>query len=174
MKELVSVVIGLGSNLEPERHLPLVLVELARVLEVTAVSAIYASEPVGAPGSPPFLNAAVKAATDLSPERLKSEVLRPLETALGRRRTGDRNAPRTIDLDLLLYGDLVVEDLGSGMRVPDPALLARAHVAIPAAEVWPEAVHPVTRETLAAIAARLSVEVGLVRVPGIAGWPAGG
>ncbi len=174
MKESVLVVIGLGSNLGPERHLPLALAGLGRDLEVERVSGVYASEPVGAPGTPRFLNAAVLVRTDRSPARLKAEVLRPLEAALGRRRTSDRNAPRTIDLDLLLYDELAIDDPESGLRLPDPELLTRAHLAIPAAEVWPEVTHPGTGEALASIAARLSVGAGLVRVGHLAGWPAGG
>ncbi len=174
MSEPVRVLIGLGSNVEPERHLPRALFELRGSIDVAAVSSVYASDPVGAPGSPRFLNAAVVGTTDRSPEALKAEVLRPIEAALGRRRTADRNAPRTIDLDLLLYGDLVLDDRGRDLRLPEPELLVQAHVAVPAAEVWPEAVHPVTGESLAAIAARLSVGAGLVRVPVIGGWPAGG
>ncbi|MGH9464880.1 MAG: 2-amino-4-hydroxy-6-hydroxymethyldihydropteridine diphosphokinase, partial [Thermoanaerobaculia bacterium] len=172
--DLVPVIIGLGSNVDPERHLAAALARLARALEVTNVSSVYASDPVGAPGSARFLNAAVGAWTDLEPARLKAEVLRPIEAALGRHRTGDRNAPRTIDLDLLLYGEAVIEDRERGLRLPDPELLARAHVAVPAAEVWPEGVHPVTGETLGAIAARLATNSGLVRLSAIPGWAAGG
>lgn len=170
MSDFVEVLIGFGSNVAPERHLPQALARLRRAVEVRAVSGVYASAPVGAPGTPPFLNAAARCRTDLPAVRLKAEVLRGIEAALGRRRSADRNAPRTIDLDLLLYGDAVVEGAASELRLPEPDLLSSPHVAVPAAEAWPEAVHPVTGETLAAIAARLEVGRPVVRLPELPGW----
>ncbi len=169
--EPVTVLIGLGSNVRPEEHLPRALAELAAVLRLEAVSAAYASVAVGAPGSPPFLNAAVKATTTLPPRQLKREVLARIEQELGRQRSADRNAPRTIDLDLLLYGEEIIEDAETGLVVPDPELLERAHTAVPAAEVWPQARHPRTGETLERIAARLAPGAGLRRLEALPGWP---
>ena len=84
----------------------------------------------GAPGMPRFLNAAVRVTTALSPEDLKFEVIRPLERRLGRVRTADPNAPRTIDVDIAAVQGLVVDR--EDLRLPDPEILTRAHLAPPA------------------------------------------
>ena len=148
-----AIVIGLGSNVEPERHLPQAVRLLAERAEVLAVSAAWATAAVGPPGQPPFVNAAVLLRADVPPERVKPALLRPVEAALGRLRTADRFAPRAIDLDFVAWegGEL----RGDGLEVPDPELQRHAHVALPASEVAPEWVHPRSGETFAAIAARL-------------------
>jgi 2-amino-4-hydroxy-6-hydroxymethyldihydropteridine diphosphokinase len=152
-----TVFIVLGSNIEPRANLERARVRLARRLNVRAVSGIWESEPYGAPGTPPFLNAAVRIVTRLPLASLK-RLLRRIEADLGRRRSGDRNAPRPIDLDIALFGDLVIDDPRAGLRVPDPEIDKRAYLALPLAEIGPEVVHPETGESLAAIAARLAGE----------------
>jgi 2-amino-4-hydroxy-6-hydroxymethyldihydropteridine diphosphokinase len=145
--------IALGSNVEAERHLPAAVAALRERAQVERVSSAWATAPVGPAGQPPFLNAAVLLSTELPPERLRSELLHGIERELGRVRTEDRYAPRTIDLDLTAYG---VQRLRLGDReIPDPELLREAFLAVPAAEVAPEWVHPVTGETLEAIASGL-------------------
>jgi 2-amino-4-hydroxy-6-hydroxymethyldihydropteridine diphosphokinase len=151
------IVVGLGSNVEPERHLPEAVRLLAERAEVLGKSSAWATAPVGPPGQPPFVNAAVLVRTALAPERVKPELLRPVEAALGRVRSADRFAPRTIDLDFVASG--AGEIRGDGLAVPDPDLLRHAHVALPAAEVAPEWKHPQTAEAFAAIAARLVAEL---------------
>ena len=146
------LVIALGSNIEPRKNLPRALEKLRRRLTVTAVSHVYETAPVGAAGAATFLNAAVRAVTHRSPENLKWRVLRPIETELGRVRTGDKNAPRTLDLDLVLYGSLVLRDPERGLTLPDPDLPRHAHLALPVADVAGELRHPVTGTTLAEIA----------------------
>lgn len=148
-----AIVVGLGSNVEPERHLPQAVRLLGERAEVVAVSSAWATAPVGPPGQPPFVNAAVLLRTEVPPERVKPELLRPVEAALGRVRTADRFAPRTLDVDFVAWegGEL----RSDGLEVPDPDLPHQAHVALPASEVAPEWVHPLTRETFAAIGARL-------------------
>jgi 2-amino-4-hydroxy-6-hydroxymethyldihydropteridine diphosphokinase len=151
-----SFLLALGSNIDPERNLPLALAELSRVLSVESVSAVYETDPVDAPGTPRFLNAAVGVRAATTPHRLRADVLRPIEARLGRVRTGDPNAPRTIDIDLVFVPGLVLEDPASGLSLPDPELARRPHLALPVADIAGDAVHPVLGETLAAIAARLS------------------
>ena len=102
-----------------------------------------------------FLNAAIEVRCDLTPRELKYEVLRSVERELGRVRTANRNAPRTIDLDISLVGQQVFEDRVAGMEIPDPEILTQAHVAIPLADLAPERLHPITGERLREIAARL-------------------
>lgn len=179
-----SVVIALGSNIEPRENLPRALEKLRRRLTITAVSRVYETAPVGADGVPVFLNAAVRTATHRSPTDLKWQVLRPIETELGRVRTGDKNAPRTVDLDLVLYGSLVLRDPEQGLTLPDPDLVTCAHLALPAADVAGELRHPETGKTLAEIAAgfRDAPGVRILQVrKGSAGdegdeidWPDGG
>lgn len=168
------VVIALGSNIEPRENLPRALERLRRLLTLTAVSPVYETAPVGSGAAPVFLNAAVRSATHRSPGDLKWQLLRPIETELGRVRTGDRNAPRTLDLDLVLYGGLVLRDPEQGLTLPDPDLLLHAHLALPAADVAGELRHPVTGKTLAEIAAAFRSAPG-VRVlgPDEIDWPDG-
>ena len=148
-----AIVVGLGSNVAPERHLPEAVRLLAERAEIVAASSAWATAPVGPPGQPPFVNAAVLLRTELPAERVKPELLRPVEAALGRVRGVDRFAPRPIDLDFVASEGGVIQ--GGGLQVPDPDLLRHAHVALPAAEVAPEWRHPQSGETFSAIAARL-------------------
>lgn len=157
-------VIALGSNIEPAVNLPQALDKLRQRLEVTAVSHVYETAPVGAEGVPTFLNAAIRAQTGLSPGELKWRVLRPIEAEMGRARGEDRNAPRTVDLDLVLLGAEVVSDPGRGIELPDPELLTRAHLALPVADVAGELPHPRTGEPLMEIARRFRGEPGVRRL----------
>jgi 7,8-dihydro-6-hydroxymethylpterin-pyrophosphokinase len=102
--------------------------------------------------------------TEIVPEDLRSR-LRRIESDLGRVRTEQRYAPRSIDLDLVLYDDLVAE--GSGPRLPDPDLLTRGYLAVTAAEVDPGRRHPVTGESLATIAGRLVSAAQLTARPDV-------
>ena len=150
-------IVALGSNIEPERHLPEAVAAL-RGLGAKAVSSVYQNPARGGRPQPDFLNAAVLLETQLDAAALTA-ALRVLEADLGRVRSEDKYAPRTIDLDLLLLGDrsLVLDDL----VIPDPELITAPHIAIPAAEVAPTAVHPRSGETLQAIAERLRPDADL-------------
>lgn len=156
-----QVLIALGSNIDPAANLPRAARRLAGRFRGLAASRLYVTEPVGAPGAPSFLNAAVSVVTALPPVELRDGVLRPLEAELGRVRGLDRNAPRPIDLDIAFAGDLVVRDPALGLEIPDPEIIARAHLALPLADLAPEAVHPLDGRTLGAIAA------GFADAPGV-------
>ncbi len=149
-----SVFITLGSNIDPLPNLERAVARLRQELEVRAVSGVWESEAYGAPGAPCFLNAAARISTELGPAALK-RLLRRLELELGRRRGRDRNAPRTIDLDIALFGGQVIDEPEAGLRIPDPEIRLCAYLALPLAEVGPEIVHPETGERLADVAARL-------------------
>ncbi len=149
-----KAVVAFGSNIEPERFLPAAVRELARRVRLLAVSPVYQTPPVGAPGTPPFLNGALLVETSLSPHELRWQVLRPIEATLGRVRGEDPNAPRTVDLDLVLYEDRVCAE--PDLELPAPDLLRYAHVALPLADLVPHWVHPVTGETMAQIGARFA------------------
>ena len=145
--EFVETIISLGSNIERERHLPeaIRLLRRHRRIDVRKVSRFFESEPVGGPADAPlFFNAAVLACTDLGPKELRDE-LRHIENVLGRVRTDDRNAPRTIDLDIAYYGDTVGEF--DELELPDAEAATAAHVAIPIADVAPTFVDPVSGNT---------------------------
>lgn len=153
--------LSLGSSLDKERNLPAGVRLLAQHGQVMAVSAAYETDPVGNPDDPTFLNAALILETPLDPLALKATVLRRVEDQLGRQRTDDPNAPRTFDADISLFNDEVL-DIGQ-RRIPDPEILRYAHIAVPLAEVAPGYRHPETGETLAEIAARLSIDTRLIR-----------
>ena len=142
--------IGLGSNIEPERHLRAAVLELAKLGDIAKVSRVYESKAVGDHDQLDFLNAAVLLRTDQTVEEL-CESLRQIESTLGRVRDPEnKNATRTIDLDVLLFDETVLSL--EHRRIPDPDILRRAFVAVPLSEVDPEFVHPETGQTLQMIA----------------------
>lgn len=144
----------LGSNINKEHNLPAAVRLLAAHGELAAVSTIYETAPIGNPNDPSFFNAAVILHTSLPPAQLKSEVLAVIEAQLGRQRTADPNAARTIDLDIALFND---EEYAWGKhRIPDPDILRFAHVAAPLAEIAPDYYLAATGETLHTVAARLA------------------
>jgi 2-amino-4-hydroxy-6-hydroxymethyldihydropteridine diphosphokinase len=147
------VFVALGSNIEPERHLPRAVKLLAERTDLVAVSPVYETAPVGKEDQANFLNAAVVLRTRHSAAALKREVLSEIEQTLGRVRTEDKNAPRTIDLDIALF-DYAVLAVG-GRHIPDPDIEAYAHLAVPLADVAPYYVHPESGRALQEIAASL-------------------
>ena len=133
--------VGLGANLgEPRRQLETAMEELRKLSAPGAflASHLYRSAPVGYADQPDFLNAVVRLDTDLAPEALLGE-LQAIEARHGRERRF-ANAPRTLDLDLLLYGDRVVS--GPGLVLPHPRAHERAFVLKPLAEIAPEVAVP--------------------------------
>ena len=134
------VFVGLGANLGDARATLAQAVRALRGLQRTkllAVSPLYRSAPVDAQG-PDFVNAVAELRTALTPQELL-RALQAIEQAHGRQRPY-RNAPRTLDLDLLLYGQRLVEE--PGLTVPHPRLHERAFVLLPLADLAPELVHP--------------------------------
>jgi 2-amino-4-hydroxy-6-hydroxymethyldihydropteridine diphosphokinase len=145
--------LSLGSNVQKEHNLPACVHLLANHGRLLAVSSVYETAPVGNPGDPPFFNAALLLETPLAAADLKEDVLRTTEQRLGRRRSGDPNAPRPIDVDISLFNRDVLQ---VGRRhIPDPEILLYPHVVVPLAEIAPDYRHPETGETLAAIARRV-------------------
>ncbi len=145
----------LGANIDPEANLAAavrLLREHAEV-DVVATSPVYQTVPVGTLEQADFLNAAVLLRTGLSAGALKAQVLSPIEAALGRVRTADKNAARTIDLDIALFNYEVSEE---GRQIPDPDVLVHPHVVLPLADIAPYYVHPESGETLEEIADRLT------------------
>lgn len=158
----VRCVVALGSNIDPARHLPLAVRELARLGTVLRASSVWQSAPVGFTAQADFCNGAVLLETHLAPRPLKAE-LRRIEDLLGRvRDPSNKNAPRTIDLDIAVYGDLVCRE--EGLTLPDPDLFRRDFLALPAAEVAPDVLCPGSTETLAGIASRFPAARETLRV----------
>lgn len=154
-KDVFEVVIVAGSNLDKERCLPESIRKLRRQpdIAVRSVSTCYESAAVGGPpDSPDFYNAAVLVTTTLDPEALRGQ-LRKIEEELGRVRTDDPNAPRTADLDIIYYGDLVEEF--DGWSIPDPSAESEVYIAGPVSEVVPNFVHPLSGRTATEIAESL-------------------
>jgi 2-amino-4-hydroxy-6-hydroxymethyldihydropteridine diphosphokinase len=162
---LNRVYIALGSNIESEHNMREALRRLSRRSALIAVSPVYETAPVGEIDQPNFLNAAALIETPLTATALKHQVLHAIEQELGRVRTADKNAPRTIDLDIALFNDDVLE-IGH-RHIPDPDLLRYPHIAVPLADLAPGYRHPETGQTLAEIAEGLPV-AGLVRRADIA------
>jgi 2-amino-4-hydroxy-6-hydroxymethyldihydropteridine diphosphokinase len=133
--------IGLGSNVSPQANIPRALELLSQAVRLSALSTFYRTAPVGPSGQPPFVNGVAQVRTDLPPRPLKFEVLRRIEAALGRRRGPDKYAPRPIDLDVLLYGDLIVDE--PDLVLPDPDLRTRPFLAAALLELAPAMVLPV-------------------------------
>lgn len=144
-----DALLSLGSNIDPDVHVPRVVAWLEARFDGVAVSPSYRSAAVGgAPGQPDFINLAVRLETDLPPRALR-EVTRRAEEICHRRRTSDRYAPRTMDVDLVLFGTRVA-DFGT-WRLPDPQLTTEAFVLVPCADVAPESIEPVSGRTLRAL-----------------------
>ena len=135
---MTRVYIGLGANLGPKEVTILRAVDLLGAedgIEVLELSQLRETEPVGIVDQPSFLNGAVALETTLSPWELLDVMLR-IEQELGRVRDDERWGPRTIDLDLLVYGDEVMDE--PGLRTPHPRLHERRFALEPLAELDPE------------------------------------
>ena len=139
--------LSLGSNLEPERHLRAAVVALRERFGDVDVSTVYRFPAVGYQG-PDFLNAAAAIRTDLSPAAL-NDWLHALENAHGRDRSGPRYSDRTLDIDIVLYDDVVAEGAGN-LRIPRDEL-RHAFVLKPLAEIAPDALHPTHGRSVAAL-----------------------
>ncbi|HEO72289.1 MAG TPA: 2-amino-4-hydroxy-6-hydroxymethyldihydropteridine diphosphokinase [Candidatus Hydrogenedentes bacterium] len=141
--------ISIGSNIDPEAHISKALEQIAHRLDLTALSTFYWSEPIGRPEQPRFLNGVAAVRVALTPRELKFGVLRPIEGDLGRIRTEDGYAPRVIDLDILLYGEAVIDE--PGLRIPDPDIRSRPFLAAPLLDLAPGLLMPDHGEPLSAI-----------------------
>ena len=151
MTELHHVYLSIGSNIEPEINLPKSIQLLREYGQVKEISSIWESEAVGSDG-PNFLNLCVLFLTELQPADLKEQIIRPIESKLGRVRYADKNAPRTIDLDIVLFDNqpLNVE------------FWEYAFVVVPLAELLPDYQHPVRHEKLSRVSEQLQGQVWIV------------
>ena len=151
--------LSIGSNIDREQNLPAAIRLLRTMVPVLAVSSVYETAPTGLEDQPFFFNAAVLIETELEPKEIKEQIIDEVETTLKRQRQEDVNAPRTIDIDIALFNDAVLDYMpadGRSRHIPDPDLLKLIHAIVPIAELAPNQQHPVTGERLGEIAARLS------------------
>ncbi|HKJ27197.1 MAG TPA: 2-amino-4-hydroxy-6-hydroxymethyldihydropteridine diphosphokinase [Anaerolineales bacterium] len=138
---MAQVYLSIGSNIYPERYLRMVTEELGRLLDLQCVSSVWKTPAAGFNGAD-FLNAVLSVQTRLSPIGLKYKLLRPMEAQMGRVRTEERFASRTVDIDILVYEGVLV----------DGELFQQPYLAVPMAELWPDYPHPVTKTPLRVIA----------------------
>jgi 2-amino-4-hydroxy-6-hydroxymethyldihydropteridine diphosphokinase len=137
--------LSLGSNIgDREQHLRDAIARLAACGQVMSVSSFYETEPVEFTDQAWFLNCAVALETSLTPERLMKQLL-AIEQEMGRKRM-QQKGPRIIDIDILLFGDIVVD--APELVIPHPAMAARRFVLEPLAEIAPEVRHPMLKKTI--------------------------
>jgi len=153
------ILIGFGSNLafcgQPSETIVVKAVKaLGEFVDIQAVSRFYASPSWPDHNNPPYVNAVAASETDLMPEALMAG-LHTLETSFGRRR-GEKNAPRTLDVDLLAYGGVIQNSAADGLHLPHPRMADRDFVLAPICDIAPEWRHPETDLTAEAMLAALA------------------
>jgi 2-amino-4-hydroxy-6-hydroxymethyldihydropteridine diphosphokinase len=142
---MATVYLGLGSNLgDREAFISQAVEMLCQKIHILSVSSLYEAAPLGFTEQPSFLNAVLKANTAFSPRELLN-FTQSIEKRLGRKRTQPWG-PRTVDLDLLLYDSLVLED--PDLTIPHPRLHQRAFVLMPLCEIEPLLLHPVLKKPI--------------------------
>jgi 2-amino-4-hydroxy-6-hydroxymethyldihydropteridine diphosphokinase len=161
--ESVTVYLGLGSNLgDRQGNISRALKLLHPAVQVELVSSFYETEPVGYLDQPRFINAVCRGSTVLTPRELLHRV-KEIERKLGRTPSFP-NAPRPIDIDILLYGSQVIRS--PELTIPHPRLQERAFVLLPLAEIAPQLVHPVSQARIEELAQRVRGESGAKVISG--------
>ena len=144
MSETHRAYLSLGSNIQPRVNLVRAVQLLQNYGKVEEISSAWESKSVGAEG-PNYLNACISFTTLFNKMELKEQIIRPIEEKLGRKRSGNKFAPRTIDIDIVLFDDQSCDD----------KYWEQAFVVIPMAEIYPDYQNPVTHESTTETATRL-------------------
>ena len=156
------VYLAMGTNLgDRHNNLKEALQLLADKVEITAVSRLYETAPAYVLDQPTFFNIAIKGRTILSPTDLLT-YLKDLETKIGREKTV-RYGPRKIDLDILFYDDWVV-NIPPYLHIPHPRMIERAFVLRPLADIAPDFVHPILKQTVSELLAELPPDDGILKI----------
>jgi len=156
----VRVYLGLGSNLgQREENLRRAIRLLGCHMHLVRASSLYETAPWGYTDQPDFLNCVLEAETTLTPVELLA-LGQQVEREVGRQPTF-RYGPRLVDVDVLLYGDQVVQEISPDLQIPHPRLAERAFVLAPLAELAPELPHPTLGVTIAALLANVAGKEGV-------------
>jgi 2-amino-4-hydroxy-6-hydroxymethyldihydropteridine diphosphokinase len=145
--------VSMGSNIDPAENIAQALRALNDAVRVAKLSTIYLTEPENKADQASYYNCVVELETTIPPIELKRRILRPIEDALGRTRGKDKNAARTIDLDLILYDEQMM--MTADLMIPDPDIARRPFLAIPLAELAPDLVLPGSGKLINEIASSL-------------------
>jgi 2-amino-4-hydroxy-6-hydroxymethyldihydropteridine diphosphokinase len=162
MTDTITAYLSLGSNLgNREDNLDMALKLLSERMRMGKVSPIYDTEPLGNTNQPRFLNIACEVFTRLTPEGLLA-LAKGIEGKMGRR--GKSGEPRTIDIDILLYGDSIVEK--PDLVIPHPSMAERSFVLVPLAEIAPDLVHPIVKKTIKEMRDAIKEVQGVMKLDG--------
>ncbi len=160
MSEAIEVYLGLGSNMgDRSANLSEAMELLSRKLQVEKVSAVYDTEPMGDTDQARFLNLVCQVYTRIEPAGLLA-LAKGIETKMGRA-PGKRNSPRPIDIDILFYGDQVMET--PQLAIPHPRIAERAFVLVPLAEIAPDFKHPVSGQTMKELLSGITEKQGVFK-----------
>jgi 2-amino-4-hydroxy-6-hydroxymethyldihydropteridine diphosphokinase len=143
-----NVFLGIGTNLgRRENNLDDAIKRVEESIgPVLKYSSIYETEPWGFKAENEFLNMVVRVKTELSPSVLLEQIL-SIESSLGRVRSNEKYSPRLIDIDILLYEDIIIDD--RNLKIPHPLLHKRRFVLVPLCEIAPGMIHPVLNKSVA-------------------------
>lgn len=160
MTETITVYLGLGSNLgDRQENLDRALDYLSQRLRLGKVSPVYDTEPLGDTDQPHFLNMVCQIFTYLEPAALLT-LVKGIEKKLGR--TGKSGAPRPIDIDILLFGEQVIDT--PDLVIPHPKMTDRAFALIPLTEIAPDLVHPVSGQTIKQLLRDMTEKQGVLKL----------
>jgi 2-amino-4-hydroxy-6-hydroxymethyldihydropteridine diphosphokinase len=158
MSETHLAYLSLGSNIQPETNLVRAIERLKKYGRIEKISSAWESESIGAEG-PNYLNACVSLATSLRQVELKEQALLPIEAELGRRRGADKFAPRTIDIDIVVFDGKSCDD----------KYWEQAFVVVPLSEIHPGYQNPLTNESMIQTATRLRLRLWIETRPSVRG-----
>jgi 2-amino-4-hydroxy-6-hydroxymethyldihydropteridine diphosphokinase len=152
-----DIYIGLGSNINPEKNLPQALIMLSQAVKLKSHSSAWESQPAGTDIGPNFINAVALITTDIPVNEFRNQVLRQIESQLGRLRTSNQNAPRTIDLDIIMVNQQIL----------DPQIWEQVYLAVPLVEIGVCMINPRGKKTLSQTAHQLAKQRFIQKRPDI-------